>query len=426
MNRLVRLIAIISFVGIVLQGCIGPFAPSPYLPTKEEVARFSSDSMSLVRRPFDRVIIEDDLSSDSLREAIVQSLVYLNRIPSDQVFRYGSIEYSAAEIIDSCLLFQSLISQELDSETLAEELEKRFYLFESTANRDNQVLFTGYFEPIYPGSLVPDPEYPVPVYSLPDDLNVLELDDFRDSLRNRTIVYRLEDNRILPYYSRQEIMAQNALAGRGLEIAWMKSPVDLLFLQIQGSGILELPSKEKVKLAYAGANGHNYSSIGALLIDEGKMILEDVSMESIREYLDTHEEERDRIIYHNKSYVFFTFGDYDGHPRGSINVPLTPLRSIATDLNLFPKAAIGFIKTEVPTFDPLDWRFLGTKKIARFIVNQDTGGAIKGTGRTDLFWGNGKLAEKSAGKMRGLGKLYFIVAKKDHLPFKVKPFPVSN
>jgi len=137
-----------------------------------------------------------------------------------------------------------------------------------------------------------------------------------------------------------------------------------------------------------------------------------VSMGSIRQYMNTHPRERDRILYHNKSYTFFNISEESGNPKGNLNVSLTPHRSIATDTEAFPKAALGFMTSELPVFDE-NWELKEWQPFSRFVVNQDTGGAIKGPDRVDLFWGNGALAAKSAGTMRRHGKLYFLIAKKE-------------
>ena len=311
-------------------------------------------------------------------------------------------------------LFKYLLRSYQSDQQFINKLEDYFFLFESVSNENNGVLFTGYYEPIFKGNLKQTKEFNIPVYGRPDDLMILRLGNFRRSLKERTIIARLEKNNVVPYYTRKEIMHEKVLRGRKLEIAWMKDPLDLFFLQIQGSGILELPDGSRVKLSYNGANGRNYSSIGKLLLENGKMALKEISMDGIRRYLVNHPEERDQTLYHNASYTFLKLEDKTEAPRGNINVPLTPSRSIASDAFIFPKAALGFIKTEVPIFDA-EWKIVEMKPISRFVVNQDTGGAIRGPGRVDLFWGNGKRAEKSAGMMRSFGKVYFLIAKKNVL-----------
>lgn len=404
----------IAFIIILFFGCTKQFFKSSHLPSTKLVSLYSSKSMILVSDSYSEILQGDDLPKKSLQNGIEQSLIYLSRINKDKIFLFGNLEYSAGEMILSLKLFQQLLERNTSYEQFVLELEKKFYIFKSVANEDNKVLFTGYYEPTFPGSLIRSKEYNVPVYALPDDLKVLRLGKFRSSLKGRTIVYRQEEKQILPYFSRREIMAEKKLAGRKLEIAWMRDAVDLFFLQVQGSGILVLPSGNKVKLSYAGANGHNYNSIGKLLVDQEKLLLEETSMGSIRRYISKNLDEKDEILFHNSSYTFFELHvDPDG-PKGNINVSLTPNRSIATDTSVFPKAGLAYIISELPEFDE-EWKAKALKPCHRFVMNQDTGGAIRGAGRVDLFWGNGKRAEESAGRMRSFGKLFFVIAKKSVL-----------
>lgn len=175
-----------------------------------------------------------------------------------------------------------------------------------------------------------------------------------------------------------------------------------------------LPSGDQLKVAYDGSNGHRYSSIGKLLVEDGKMVLEDVSMQSIRAYLKENPDSRNEILYQNNSYTFFKASQNEGGPNGNINVPLTRHRSVASDSSIFPKGALGYIVSEFPAFED-SWDNMVSTPFARFVLNQDTGGAIRGPGRVDLFWGNGALAERSAGTMRSFGKIYFLVAKKESI-----------
>jgi len=410
---------VLLLCGILLIDSCSRLLRSPDLPSDQLVADYSSNSMKLVNRPYSEFITGDDLPLSGLKQSVTQSLVYFDKIPQDQRFKYGNLTYSAGEISVSMKLFLSLVKKTKSDHDLIVELEKKFLIFESAANKGAQVMLTGYYEPIFRGDLQPSPRYNVPVYALPKDLHVLSLETFRKSLKYRTIVYRLKNGKLIPYHSREEIMEQNILEQKAEILAWMQDPVDLFFLQIQGSGILVLPAGRRVKLSYAGSNGLPYSSVGKLLVEENKLLLEDVSMGSIREYINTHPQELKPILYHNQSYTFFNLSETNENPRGSLNVPLTPHRSIALDVTIFPKGSLGYLVSDIPDFDE-QLQYKGQKSFARFIVSQDTGGAIKGPGRVDLFWGNGLLAEKSAGTMRSFGKLYFIIAKKEILS-KITP-----
>jgi membrane-bound lytic murein transglycosylase A len=187
-------------------------------------------------------------------------------------------------------------------------------------------------------------------------------------------------------------------------------PVDVFFLQIQGSGKVFLDNGEVLNVHYHTTNGRPYRSIGKLLIDEEKISVADMSMQKIRQYFQNHPEEIDAVLNYNPSYVFFKI-EPNG-PLGNINVPLTPGRSVALDRFIFPPAALIFIETEKPIVDNAG-HIQNWQRFSRFALNQDTGGAIKGPGRADLFWGNGTYAEIAAGHLKHTGDLYFLVLKTD-------------
>jgi membrane-bound lytic murein transglycosylase A len=199
-----------------------------------------------------------------------------------------------------------------------------------------------------------------------------------------------------------------SLRGQGYEIAWVKNPIDLFFLHIQGSGILQLEDGRRLLIGYAGANGRPYRSIGRLLIDRGRIPQEEMSMQRLRGYLVDHQDEQNEILAYNESYVFFHF--LEEGPLGNLEVPLTPGRSIATDARLFPKGALAVIATERPVLDTAG-QVVSWRSFSRFVLNQDTGGAIRGLQRADLYFGTGAEAEAAAGFMNRPGKLYFLSLK---------------
>ncbi len=263
---------------------------------------------------------------------------------------------------------------------------------------------TGYYEPLIAGSLRRTEEYSVPVYGPPRDLFRVQLGEFRDEWEGRSVTGLLRGNRLLPYPDRREIREGGRLRGR--EIAWARDPVELFFVEIQGSGALLLPDGAELRIGYAGANGRQYRSIGKLLIDEGKIPRERMSMQALREYLRDAPEEIERVLDHNESQVFFR--RLDGPPVGSLGVPVTPGRSIATDHRLLPPGALGFLLTESPRRGT-GRRDRRGRPAAPVRLNQDTGGAIRGAARADFFWGRGEEAARRAGLMNQPGRLYFLV-----------------
>lgn len=401
------------FIALFLVACSKTPAPEPVEPT----TKADTEQIDLVGQ-VPKIFLQDDLPISSLKNAIAQSMKYFKRVPKDTMFNYGDLSYTATEMVRSMQLFETiLIDYSRNPSQFLQQLQENFHTFRSQGGLSTQkVRFTGYFEPIYLGSLKPTKEYHVPAYGLPQDLKVLSLGKFSNSLKGQRIIYRKTAGDITPYYSRKEIMKDGILKNKAKVVAWFKDPVDLFFMQVQGSGVLQLPNGEQVSLGYGGTNGRSYSSIGRLLIEEGILTDDNVSLQTIRHYLaQASLSEVERIMYANQSYIFFQLQDSMLGPVGSINVPLTAERSIATDYLIFPKGSLAFISTQMPDCDDQGICQAQPLQVSRFVVNQDTGGAIRGFGRADLFWGRGARAEASAGRMNVEGDLFFIIAKKEKL-----------
>lgn len=352
---------------------------------------------------------KDDLDFDNLHLGIQQSLNYLKRLPADREFRFGKDVFHTPHMIRSLEYFTNFIQLRPSKQQLRQFIQQHYCVYRSIGDPESKnVMFTGYYEPLLKGSLVPTEVYQFPLYAPPSDLVTIDLSLFSHTFKGKKIVGRYANQTVVPYYSRKEIDGMNALAQTAKPLVWVDDRIDLFFLQIQGSGKVELDNGQTVNVHYAGANGHPYRSIGKLLIDEGMISRKEMSMQKIRAYLEQHPDEVQRILNSNPSYVFFKI-EKDG-PLGCLNVPLTPGRSIATDRRIFPSAALVYIQTQKPLVDRSqqiqDWSDFG-----RFVLNQDTGGAIRGPGRADLFWGNGTYAEIAAGHLQHPGSLYFLVLK---------------
>jgi len=353
--------------------------------------------------------IADDLDPESLRSAIQQSISFLKGLPPDRVVGEQPRRFTAAEVLHSLLVFDEILDRRDCPECWAKEFDERFELLpSSTDGAALDVLFTGYYQPVIEGSLVSSAEYRYPLYGKPADLIAAEQITLAPGTKTERIVGRLEGESFVPYYSRREIDVLGSLRGRGYEIAWLKNPVDIFFLHIQGSGILELPNGRRVGVGYAAQNGRAYRSIGRLLIDRGKIPEEQMSMQRLRRYLQEHPEELNDILAYNDSYVFFRF--VENGPLGSLEVPVTAGRSIATDPRLFPKGALAFIETQEPVIDDAG-HLIGWKPFSRVVLNQDAGGAIRGFQRVDLFFGTGDQAAAAAGYMNSRGRLFFLALK---------------
>jgi membrane-bound lytic murein transglycosylase A len=271
-------------------------------------------------------------------------------------------------------------------------------------------LFTGYYEPLLHGSRRFGGPYTVPLYRAPDDLIEIDLGRFKPELAGQAITGRVAGSEFVPYFARAEIDA-GALEGRGLELVWVDDPVAKFFLQIQGSGQIQLDDGARIRVGYAGQNGHQYHAIGRDLVALGAMPLEEVSLQSIRDWLIAHPEQADAIMAGNGSYVFFDerpeLDPADG-PIGAQGVPLTAGRSLAVDRRYIPLGAPVWLDATAPWPE-------GEGRLRRLLVAQDTGGAIKGPVRGDVFWGTGARAEAIAGRMRSQGR-YVVLLPKAAIP----------
>jgi membrane-bound lytic murein transglycosylase A len=354
----------------------------------------------------------DDLDLNGLADGISRSLEYFERVPPDRSYTYGTDSFSAAHIRQSLELFREFIQTQPSADELQAFIRDHYRVYQS-AGRDEygEVLFTGYYEPHLRGSRTATPEYAYPIYAKPQDLITIDLSQFAERFAGEKITARIEENSVKPYFDREQIDSDGVLEGRAEILAWVADPVDIFFLHIQGSGKIYLDDGQVINVHYHTANGRPYRSIGKLLIDDDKISREEMSMQKIREYLQTHPDEIKAVLYHNPSYIFFKIEE-EG-PLGNINVKLTPGRSLALDYRIFPRGALVFAETQKPEVTG-DGQIAAWGDYHRFMLHQDTGGAIRGAGRADIFWGNGPYAEIAAGHLKHTGKLYFLVLEPDN------------
>jgi membrane-bound lytic murein transglycosylase A len=356
--------------------------------------------------------ISDDLDPESLHTAIRASIVFLQKLPPDRVVGEQPRRTTAKDILDSLFTFEKILLDHWRcAHCLASEITARFEIVPSSADPAlSEVLFTGYYQPVIEGSFTPTAEYRYPLYRTPPDLIAAERVTLEPKMTVERVMGRSDGEQFVPYYTRREIDEGGVLRGRGLEIAWVKDPVELFFLHIQGSGIVSLPDGGRLNVGYAAQNGWPYRSIGRLLIDNGKVAKEEMSMQRLRRYFADNPREQNEIFAYNESYVFFRVSQEGA--LGSLEVPVTAGRSVATDARLFPKGAIAFIQTRIPVIDA-GGQLAGWRPIARFVLNQDTGGAIRGLQRADIYFGTGEEAAGPAGYMNSLGKMFFLLLKQD-------------
>lgn len=369
---------------------------------------------TLVLIPPDKVPpLVDDLDGDLLGTAIDRSLEYYEKIAGNNMHSIGDERITARELKESLLAFREILSGSDSEEVKRGKILNTFDLFRATG-LDNQgrVLFTGYFESVLKGSMVRSDEYRYPIYKTPADIVVANLGKFSEKYKNEKIVGRLRGSELVPYFNRADIEEAGVLKGRNLELIWVNDPVDLFFMHMQGSGEIKLTDGRSVQVSYAQTNGRP-NRMARYLLDKGKLSKSEMTHVYIKKYMREHPEELSDIFNYNESYVFFRV--VEKGPVGALGLTLTPGRSIATDLDLFPRGALAFIRLRKPIFEQ-DGNIKSWRTFSRFVLNQDTGGVIKGPGRVDLFCGTGSDAEMLAGSLKEVGELYFLVKKKESRP----------
>jgi membrane-bound lytic murein transglycosylase A len=283
--------------------------------------------------------------------------------------------------------------------------ESEFRPFAATNPGEAAGLFTGYYEPTLYGSRRRHGRFTVPLFARPPELVTVDLGRFRPDWKGRRIAGRVVAGALEPYPDRAAIAA-GALAGRRLEIVWVDDPVDAFFLEIQGSGRVELAEGGAIRLGFAAQNGHPYTPIGRELVARGALRKDEVSLQSIRRWLADHPHAAPEVMAKNASYVFFERGEGEG-PVGTEGVVLTPGRSLAVDTAFLPLGLPLWLAGTVPS----PAAAAPDRALRRLLVAQDTGGAIRGPVRGDVFWGHGEEAAAVAGRMKNPGRLWALLPK---------------
>ncbi|WP_020396710.1 murein transglycosylase A [Thiolinea disciformis] len=283
--------------------------------------------------------------------------------------------------------------------------EKHFTVHQlSLLEGGQQGLMTGYYEPLLMGSFTPDERFKYPLYKTPSDMLTIDLGNVIPELKDKRIRGRLvEGNKVVPYYARADIEAPTKpLAGQ--ELLWVDSREDAFFLEIQGSGRVQLPDGKVIGVNYANQNGYPYVAIGKPMQTWGMLEAGKVNMFTIKQWLREHPEQVDQVYHANPSYVFFSLRDQvEAGPLGSLGVPLTAERSVAVDKKMIELGSVLWVDTTYPD---------GTQApLQKLVFAQDTGGAIKGSLRADFFFGTGKVAEERAGLMARKAEFYMLKPK---------------
>lgn len=346
----------------------------------------------------------DDASPNSLLQAVDRQIGYLQSRPTDSETVIDGYRFTVQTLLDSLQTFREIVALEPDPLARGRLIREQFHVFQAAGRTtDGQMLVTGYYEPLFRGSLIREGSFTHPLYEVPDSLVIR-----KNEQTGTKEIGRLDRGGILlPYWTRQEIETRDLL--RGHELAYLNDPVDAYLMQVQGSGRILLPDGSIRALQFAAANGLPYNSLGKLFVDQGIMAKEQVSVPAIRAYFAAHPEHISSMLHHNPRYIFFRWGDDQG-PRGALGLPLTPGRSVAIDHQVLPTGVVGYLLSKRPVLNEQGalshWRPFG-----RFVLPQDSGSAIKGPGRVDIFWGADFYAETAAGHMNHQGTLFFLVKK---------------
>jgi membrane-bound lytic murein transglycosylase A len=353
--------------------------------------------------------LNDDLELGGLIEAIEAQRATLLRT-SSKVMQFGPETITRGAYVEALdRLLVTLRSQATPEAKLA-YIRDNFRFFEIYGGKKwGDILLTSYFEPVIPGSLKKTAVYSQPLYAKPADLVSIELSQFAERFRQEGLLKgRVFNDRVFPYFSREDIDGKNVLAGRALELCYV-DPVDAFFLHIQGSGTVRLPDGSEIYLNYAEKNGLKYEAVGKFLREQLAPL--PITMQRVESTLRSmNETERNRILFRNPSYVFFRKNSERAIT--SLGVPATPGRTIAADPKFAPKGALALLSFPKPVFAPGDEHRADPsykQDVSRIVLDQDSGGAITGTARIDLFWGRGDEAKRHAGVVQERARIVYLM-----------------
>jgi membrane-bound lytic murein transglycosylase A len=335
----------------------------------------------------------DDGEREDLALAIRRSLAYYATRPAEEPLHFGSETVTVAAMRAGLEAVLPLLTAPTDDGAWLDELTRRFTVYRAPA--PGGALFTAYYVPTLEARPRADGEFRYPIFGRPPDLVTLAPELTSNVNCRSDIVGRVEHGRLVPYYTRAEI--EGGAVPHAPILAWARDPVDLFFLHIQGSGTLALPGGVQQTIGFAATNGRPYVSIGTLLLERGELAPGQASQANIRAWVAAAPAERTPLLHQNPRFVFFR--PMSTPPEGSLGVPVTAGRSIATDQALYPPGALAFVRLPGSGDAP---------GLARLVLNQDSGGAIRGPGRVDLFFGAGDEAGRAAGRVKTRGELYFL------------------
>ena len=352
--------------------------------------------------PFEKLVRWQSDQHEGALESFKISCGRLINYPDDREFNGYGVALDWKEACRAALEIESSDSQQ--ARLFFEEHFSVLSFYEP-----DEGVFTGYYAPLYKGSKEKTDKYTAPLYAIPKDLQAVNLGVFDQRLSGRSIIGEVVDGKFVPYKERK-VIELGALDNQNLELVWLEKIEETFFLQIQGSGFIELEDGEVMHLGYAQRNGRPYRAIGQFLIESGDIAREDMSLQAILEWMEKNPEKSNDLMWQNPSFVFFQERASD-KPVGSLGVGLTPGRSLAVDREYIPLGMPLWLET----YQEKQTDKEGIERIShlsRLVIAQDTGGAIKGKVRGDVYWGIGDQAERKAGPMKDKGTYYLFVPKK--------------
>jgi membrane-bound lytic murein transglycosylase A len=394
MKTKVLLYLLLSIVTIII-GCKAPLKKAVAPPYDKPLL----PGQSALRKVTNPSEIPDLTSACSdvkgLKPAVERSLNYLSKPSSKKFFPVSGIDHKMA--VDSLKEFSSLLDSGLTGAALNAAIMNKFDVYMSVGCDDNgTVLFTGYFTPILEGSLEASDRFKYPLYKQPDNL----VKDSNGGVLGR----RMADGSITPYPQRAVI--EDAMLLKGQELVWLSDPLEAYIAHIQGSAKIKLPDGKLITVGYVAHNGYEYKSMSQALVNDGKIPRSQLSLPTIIAYFKEHPDDVSRYTRLNPRFIFFS--KQEGDARGSLNEPVTPMRTIATDKSIFPRGCLTFISTTLPREEAGN---VAMRPFTGFMLDQDTGGAIRAPGRCDVYIGVGDTAGKLAGQTYQEGKLYYLFLK---------------
>ena len=405
-----RLIYLTVAFALMFAGCSLQSTKTPLeIPKIKPIVRIDKPDFAAIFK----VNPKDD---ENFSKALSQSKLYYSKDGIQKsIFKYDDQNYTGSQMLASLELFEKIAKESNTTEQFVSKISENFDVYESK-NEKNGTLITGYYAPVLKASFEKTDSFTAPIYPVPESLVTIKLNKFSKNLPNKELIGVVKNSELLPFYTREQIET-GALADTK-PLMYLENKVDTFFLEVQGSGIVEMENGERHVVRYAGKNGRPYSSIGNVFGKEKLIPSDQINMQTMREYLLNHPDSMQRILNTNESYVFFRIGNSD-EIFGNIQLPLTAESSIAMDSALMPKGALVYIKTAIPYKKSPDETVVPRTQrepFEKFFLIQDTGGAIKGGGRVDMYFGEGDEAFFVAGEMAGRGgQIYLVVAKKEKL-----------